>query len=132
MRLLVESVAAAAEKGPEETAEAAFILHHELAVRSGNMLFPMLYHAFKATALSLWVLYCRHNENGCVKLYENKRNLYEALIDKDLPRALEFVAGEYPGEYKDYTWPVALKFNRSPPHWYIPRGGFCMLRPNMC
>ncbi len=102
----VEAIAAAAEKGPEETAEAAFIFHHELAVRSGNMLLPMLYHSFRATALSLWTLYCRHNENGCVKLYENKRNLYEALIDKDLSRALKFVPGEYPREYKDYTWPV--------------------------
>ncbi len=106
LKPFLEAIDSASKKGPEETAEAAFTFHHELAVRSGNMLIPMLYHSFRTTAISLWTLYCRHNENGCERLYDNKRELYCALVDKDLKRALEHVPGEYPREYKDYTWPL--------------------------
>ncbi len=97
---------AAATEDPEKTAEAAFIFHHELAVRSGNMLLPMLYHSFRVTAISLWTMFCRHNQNGCVRLYENKKRLYDAVVDRDLDIALACVPGEYPRDYKDYTWPV--------------------------
>ncbi len=101
----LDAIKTASAKGPEETAQAAFTFHHELAVRSGNMLLPMLYHSFQTTAMSLWTLYCRHNENGCIRLYENKRRLFEAIIERNVEKALEYVPGEYPREYKDYTWP---------------------------
>ncbi len=102
----LEAIRQAASKGPEETAQAAFVFHHELAVRSKNMLLPMLYHSFQTTAISLWTIYCRHNENGCMRLYENKNRLYQAIVKRDIEEALEYVPGEYPREYKDYTWPI--------------------------
>lgn len=102
----LEAIEIAAKKGPEETAEAAFVFHHELAVCSGNMLLPMLYHSFRTTAISLWTLYCRHNENGCEKLFENKERLYRAIAEGKLLEAMKCVPGEYPRDYKQYTWPM--------------------------
>ncbi len=102
---IVDEIEKAAKQGqPEITAEHTFHFHHELAVLSGNMLLPLLYHSFKATAISLWTLFCRHR--GCEKLYTNKRTLYCALLDRDRNAALKMVPGEYPQNYKEYDWPV--------------------------
>ena len=68
---------------PEETAEAVFEFHHELAVLSGNMLLPLLYHSFRPESLYLWTISCRHF--GCRQLYETKLSLYKALLNRDIP-----------------------------------------------
>ena len=41
---------------PVKTAEAVFAFHHELAVLSGNMLLPLLYHSFRTESLYLWTI----------------------------------------------------------------------------
>lgn len=71
----------AAGKTPEETAEAVFAFHHELAVLSGNMLLPLLYHSFRSESLYLWTICCR--QEGCRSLYETKLALYRALLNRD-------------------------------------------------
>ncbi len=103
--ILEEIGKAAKSRSPEATAEHTFRFHHELAVLSGNMLLPLLYHSFKATGISLWTLFCRHH--SCNQLYTNKRSLYCALLDRNREAALKMVPGEYPQDYKAYDWPLA-------------------------
>lgn len=80
---LLDRIAAA--KTPDETADAVFAFHHELAVLSGNMLLPLLYHSFQPESLYLWSISCRHF--GCRQLYETKLSLYKALLNRDVPEA---------------------------------------------
>lgn len=67
--------------GPVKTAEAVFAFHHELAVLSGNMLLPLLYHSFRTESLYLWTICGKHF--GCRQLYETKLSLYQALLNRD-------------------------------------------------
>lgn len=80
---LLESIAAA--PSPERCAEAVFTFHHELAVFSGNMLLPLLYHSFKPESVHLWTISCRRT--GCEALCGVKKRLYQALLDRDLEQA---------------------------------------------
>ena len=73
-------------QSPEEVSEAVFHFHHELAVHSGNMLLPLLYHSFKPESLYLWQMSCR--KSGCNALIQTKLQLIDALIHKDLPAAI--------------------------------------------
>lgn len=66
---------------PVKTAEAVFAFHHELAVLSGNMLLPLLYHSFRTESLYLWTICGKHF--GCKQLYETKLSLYQALLNRD-------------------------------------------------
>ena len=66
---------------PVKTAEAVFAFHHELAVLSGNMLLPLLYHSFRTESLYLWTICGKHF--GCRHLYETKLSLYQALLNRD-------------------------------------------------
>lgn len=81
---LLESIAAASS--PERCAQAVFTFHHELAVLSGNMLLPLLYHSFQPESIYLWTISCRRT--GCGALYGVKQRLYQALLGKDLEQAL--------------------------------------------
>jgi len=71
---------------PEDTAEAVYAFHHELAALSGNMLLPLLYHSFKPESLYLWTISCKRD--GKKRLIESKLRLYQALLNRDLPTAL--------------------------------------------
>lgn len=66
---------------PVKTAEAVFAFHLELAVLSGNMLLPLLYHSFRTESLYLWTICSKHF--GCRQLYETKLSLYQALLNRD-------------------------------------------------
>ena len=70
---------------PVKTAEAVFAFHHELAVLSGNMLLPLLYHSFRTESLYLWTICGKHF--GCRQLYETKLSLYQALLNRDTAAA---------------------------------------------
>ena len=71
----------------EAAAELVFCFHHELAVLSGNVLMPLLYHSFKPQGLYLWSIYCKRS--GVHKLYELKLELYSALLNRDVDKTLE-------------------------------------------
>ena len=88
---LVDAIGKAKE--PEDTAEAVYALHHELAVLSGNVLLPLMYHSFKAASIYLWTRFCR--EQSCAKLYEIKLRLYRALLNRDMKEALRLTPGEF-------------------------------------
>lgn len=83
--------------GPEEAAEAVYTFHHELAVLSGNMLLPLLYHSFQTESIYLWQWYAKRH--GPRKLYNIKKELYQALQNRDLTAAIR-----QPGEYPDEGW----------------------------
>ena len=74
-------------KDPEAAAEQTFLFHHELAVLSGNVLMPLLYHSFHPQGVYLWSMYCKRS--GIQKLYEIKLKLYSALLNRDVDSALE-------------------------------------------
>ena len=67
----------------DEAAEQVFCFHHELAVLSGNVLLPLLYHSFKPQSVYLWGLYCKRA--GVEALYRIKLSLYSALLNRDYP-----------------------------------------------
>lgn len=92
---LLEAIGSAAT--PEEAAEAVYDFHHELAVLSGNMLLPLLYHSFKPESIHLWSWFVRHN--GTYRMYEVKLELYRALLNRDVEAAIR-----EPGEYPDEPW----------------------------
>ena len=71
----------------EEAAERVYDFHHELAVLSGNVLMPLLYNSFHPQGVYLWALYCKRA--GIERLYQIKRKLYTALLNRDLESALE-------------------------------------------
>lgn len=74
-------------KDPEEAAEQTFVFHHELAVLSGNVLMPLLYHSFHPQGVYLWSMYCKRS--GIQQLYQIKLRLYSALLNRDVDSALE-------------------------------------------
>ena len=82
---------------PEKAAEAVYGFHHELAVLSGNMLLPLMYHSFKPESIHLWSWFVRHN--GAHRMYEIKLELYRALLNRDTEAAIV-----EPGEYPNESW----------------------------
>ena len=58
----------------DEAAENVFLFHHELAVLSGNVLMPLLYHSFRPQSVYLWTIDCKRS--GIQKMYESKLALY--------------------------------------------------------
>lgn len=71
---------------PEDTADAVYAFHHELAALSGNMLLPLLYHSFQPESLYLWTISCK--KDGQKRLYDSKLRLYQALLNRDTAEAL--------------------------------------------
>lgn len=78
-------------ENPEAAAEAMFAFHHEMAVLSGNMLLPLLYYSFKPQSVYLWEVSCRLM--GVIEHYEQKRQLYQALVKRDKREADSLVSG---------------------------------------
>ena len=82
---LLETIRTAASS--EEAAERTYDFHHELAVLSGNVLMPLLYHSFHPQGVYLWALYCKRS--GIERLYEIKLRLYTALLNRDREAVFE-------------------------------------------
>lgn len=70
----------------DECAKAIFHFHHELAVLSGNMLLPLLYHSFKTESLYLWAM--SYKKSGHKPLFTLKQQLYQALLERDEEKAI--------------------------------------------
>lgn len=99
MRLVVERCDAAAletlapvlesirtSRDNDEAAESIFRFHHELAVLSGNVLMPLLYHSFRPQSVYLWTIDCK--KSGIQHMYESKLTLYTALLNGDAGKAV--------------------------------------------
>lgn len=69
----------------DEAAARIFVFHHELAVLSGNVLMPLLYHSFKPQSIYLWSIDCK--KSGIAYMYERKLELYTALLNHDADTA---------------------------------------------
>ena len=91
---LLDAIESAAT--PDESAEAVFAFHHELAVLSGNALLPLLYHSFRPESVQLWKYYSSYN--GCRAIYTIKLALYQALLNRDIETATQ-----EPGEYPEFV-----------------------------
>ena len=89
-------------KSPEEAAEQTFLFYHELAVLSGNVLMPLLYHSFHPQGVYLWSLYCKRS--GIQKLYQIKLRLYSALLNRDVDSALEQTRSIMQNAIKDLSF----------------------------
>ena len=66
--------------------EAIFTFHHELAVLSGNVLLPLLYHSFKPESIYLWSI--TSDLFSQEETYATKKELYTALLNRDKEKAL--------------------------------------------
>ena len=80
-------------KTREKCAEAVFTFHQELAMLSGNMLLPLLYHSCKAESIYLWHWFVKFRSKQ--EMYEIKKDIYDALVRRDLETATQ-VPKEYP------------------------------------
>lgn len=96
---LLDQILAAAS--PEDAAEAVFAFHHELAVLSGNMLLPLLYHSFRPESLHLWTISCKHLGNR--QMYDTKLLLYKALLNRDVNEALLLTQKSINSAYKEIS-----------------------------
>jgi DNA-binding FadR family transcriptional regulator len=79
-------------KTDQEGAEATFQFHHALSVLSRNTFLPLLYNSIHSYGLHFWSLY--RQRYGANRLYQNKLELYRALLDRDATTASEVPAGE--------------------------------------
>ena len=89
-------------KDPEEAAEQTFVFHHELAVLSGNVLMPLLYHSFHPQGVYLWSMYCKRS--GIQQLYQIKLRLYSALLNRDVDSAMEQTRAIMQNAIKDLSF----------------------------
>lgn len=89
-------------KDPEEAAEQTFVFHHELAVLSGNVLMPLLYHSFHPQGVYLWSMYCKRS--GIQQLYQIKLRLYSALFNRDVDSAMEQTRAIMQNAIKDLSF----------------------------
>ena len=89
-------------KDPEEAAEQTFVFHHELAVLSGNVLMPLLYHSFHPQGVYLWSMYCKRS--GIQQLYQIKLRLYTALLNRDVDSAMEQTRAIMQNAIKDLSF----------------------------
>ena len=69
-----------------ELADALFTFHHELAVLSGNVLLPLLYHSFKPQSIYLWNI--TSDLYSQEQTYNIKKELYNTLINRDKEKAV--------------------------------------------
>lgn len=81
---ILESIRASRDN--DEAAENIFLFHHELAVLSGNVLMPLLYHSFRPQSTYLWSIDCK--KSGVRHMYETKLRLYTALLNADAETAV--------------------------------------------
>ena len=118
---VLESIRTARDS--DEAAENVFLFHHELAVLSGNVLMPLLYHSFRPQSVYLWTIDCKRS--GIQKMYESKLALYTALLNGDAPTAVRLTheriarAIEASSAHKNVS---PLSFRESGEH--LHRGGF--------
>lgn len=69
----------------DEASKAVFQFLHEMAVLSGNVLLPLMYHSFRSAGLYLWSIYAKRC--GINKLYELKLEFYKALLNRNVAEA---------------------------------------------
>lgn len=80
-RLQILAANAEAAGSVNETIEAAFSFHHELAVVGSNSILPLIYISFKPVVTQLWLRFCRRF--GTDELSENTRKLTECIVARD-------------------------------------------------
>jgi len=64
-----------------ETVEAVFAFHHELAVVGNNSILPLIYISFKPVVTQLWLRFCRRY--GAQALRDNTRELAQSIFARD-------------------------------------------------
>lgn len=79
LQRLVADVGAAG--AVNETVEATFTFHHELAVVGSNSILPLIYVSFKPVVTQLWLQFCRRY--GADALYDSTSNLAECIFARD-------------------------------------------------
>ncbi len=79
LQRLVANVGAAG--AVNETIEATFAFHHELAAVGSNSILPLIYISFKPVVTQLWLQFCRRY--GTDALYDSTRCLAECIFARD-------------------------------------------------
>lgn len=71
----------------EEASQLAFSFQHELAVLSGNLIMPLIFHSFKVPILCLWERFCQLY--GIESLYLNTETLCQFIEERKMEKAIE-------------------------------------------
>ena len=77
------------EKDLQKIAETVTDFFHELAILSDNVLLPLMYHAFRAPIIGIYIRYME--KNGTQSVCGSARELYDYVVKRDVDGAVKFV-----------------------------------------
>ncbi len=77
------------QKNANDTLVAGFEFHHELAVLSGNTLLPFIFRSYYLAVMDVWIRF--YELNGAHLIYENSLHIWNALKDRNLQAALDWI-----------------------------------------
>lgn len=69
--------------------EGAYAFQNDLAMYSGNMLIPLVFHSFKAPVFALWERFCVLH--GVEALYQNNYRLWGFIKERDKKGAIDWI-----------------------------------------
>ena len=77
------------QNNANDTLVAGFEFHHELAVLSGNTLLPFIFRSYYLAVMDVWIRF--YELNGAHLIYENSLHIWNALKDRNLQAALDWI-----------------------------------------
>ena len=77
------------QKNANDTLVAGFEFHHELSVLSGNTLLPFIFRSYYLAVMDVWIRF--YELNGAHLIYENSLHIWNALKDRNLQAALDWI-----------------------------------------
>ena len=77
------------QENAHDTLVAGFELHHELAVLSGNTLLPFIFRSYYLAVMDVWIRF--YEVNGAELIYENSRQIWTTLKNRNLELALHWI-----------------------------------------
>ena len=77
------------QKNANDTLVAGFEFHHELSVLSGNSLLSIIIPTYYLAVMDVWIRF--YELNGAHLIYENSLHIWNALKDRNLQAALDWI-----------------------------------------
>lgn len=72
-----------------EAVEGAYAFQNDMALYSGNMLIPLIFHSFKAPVFTMWERFCILY--GIDALYNNNYTLWKHISERNKQGAIEWI-----------------------------------------
>ena len=77
------------QENAHDTLVAGFEFHHELAVLSGNTVLPFIFRSYYLAVMDVWIRF--YEVNGAELIYENSRQIWTTLKNRNLELALHWI-----------------------------------------